>query len=269
MYEIRRETHHAQSNNSADLNADKIESVLGKLSAPIIHNKRLGEILYASMRKMPHLRGPYHKPDQMEIITAHNYPEISLFEKSLEYVGIDRYTVLQKYLNKPWRNTLKLKWVLNYLESTPAGPEYVLFCDADDCILVGDPSETLKVLKQKQCQLLFMSTSFMGGYACMPEVKQWADRIHFGRYLNSGVYVGKRRFLIDVLREANRYITDDDITEEEYVQLGRGVYNKNLCERLPAYPKGSQDQDILRYIHPLFFPDMQIDTGNALAFRNI
>lgn len=269
VHQSRRGLQHTRPKRSADASTDKIKSVLGKLSAPIIHNKRLGEIIFASMRPIPNLRGPYNKPDHLEIITAHNYSEKSLFEKSLDYVGIYNYTVLQQPIINNWRNTLKLKWVLEYLESSPNGPENILFCDADDCILVGDPWDIMKVFNQKNCQLLFMSTSFMGGYACMPEVKQWADRIYFGRYLNSGVYVGKRKFLINVLREANQYITDDDITEQEYVQLGRGVYNKNLCERLPEYPKGSQDQDILRYIHPRFYPDMQIDWDNALAFRNL
>lgn len=269
VHQTRRAPLNTQPKRSTDVSTDKIESVLDKLSAPIIHNKRLGEIIFSSMSAIPHLRGPYDKPDHLEIITAHNYPEKSLFEKSLDYLGIDNYTVLQKLLKNHWRNTLKLKWVLGYLESTPNGPENVLFCDADDCILVGDPWDIVKIFNQSSVQLLFMSTSFMGGYACMPQVKQWADRIQFGRYLNSGVYVGKRKFLIKVLREANQYITDDDITEEEYVRLGRGVYNKNLCERLPEYPKGSQDQDILRYIHPQFYPDMQIDWDNALAFRNL
>jgi hypothetical protein len=64
-------------------------------------------------------------------------------------------------------------------------------------------------------------------------------------------------------------ITDNDITEEKYRQLGYGVYNMELCERLPEFPKGCQDQDILRYIHPQFYPDMKIDYDNELAFRNI
>lgn len=249
--------------------ADRIESVLSKFTAPIIHNKRLGEIFHASMRQTPGLRGPYRTPDALEILTCHNYNEKSLFEKSLDYVGIRNYTVLHQEIDGPWRNTLKLKWVLDHLESNPDGPENVLFCDADDCILIDDPGKILDLFNRKNCQLLFMSTSFMGGYACMPDIKRWSDRIRFGRYLNSGVYIGKREFLITVLQEASKYITDNDITEEEYRQLGRGVYNTNLCERLSEFPKGCQDQDILRYLHPHFFPHMQIDYDSALAFRNI
>jgi hypothetical protein len=248
---------------------DQIETVLGKLPAPIIHNKRLGELLYSMMQELPELRHMYRKPKHLDMITCHDYPHKSLLESSLDLLGINGYKTLREPFKGHWRNTYKLKWVLNYLERTADGPEYVLFCDADDTILKGDPQAAIDILHQNKCKLLFMSTSFLGGYACMPQVKQWADTIHKGRYLNSGVFIGHRAFIVDVLREADQYISDNDITAEESRMLGHGVLSKKLCERLPEYPKGSQDQDILRYIHPLFFPDMQIDYGNELAFRNI
>ncbi len=71
------------------------------------------------------------------------------------------------------------------------------------------------------------------------------------------------------IRRLQGEVGDADITAEESKQLGHGVFNTELCARLPDYPKGSQDQDILRYIHPQFYPDMQIDYDNELAFRNL
>lgn len=248
---------------------NEIEAVFQKLPAPIIHNKRLGEILYGLMTQVPKLHGCYRKPENLDIITCHNYPSASLLEKSLDYLGIEGHTVLKESFDGPWRNTFKLKWLLNHLERYPCGPDNVLFCDADDAIVVGDACRILEVFERKRCRLLFMSTSFMGGYACMPEIKRWTDKIRPGRYLNSGVYIGRRDILVSVLRVANTYITDSDITAEESRSLGHGVFNTRLCERLPDYPKGSQDQDILRYIHPQFYPDMQIDYDNELAFRNL
>ena len=78
------------NNGACDANAkaDHIESVLSKFTAPIIHNKRLGEIFHASMQQVPGLRGPYETPDTLEIITCHNYNKKSLFEKSLDYAPI-------------------------------------------------------------------------------------------------------------------------------------------------------------------------------------
>jgi hypothetical protein len=247
----------------------EIESVFKKLPAPIIHNKRLGEILYGLMTRVPGMRGRHCKPDHLDIITCHDYPAPSLLEKSLDYLGIEGYTILRESFDGPWRNTFKLKWLLNHLERYPCGPANVLFCDADDAIVVGDCMNIMEVFERKRCKLLFMSTSFMGGYACMPEIKRWTDQIRPGRYLNSGVYIGRRDFLMTVLRAANQYVTENDITAEESRILGHGVFNTELCDRLPEYPKGSQDQDILRYIHPQFFPDMQIDYDNELAFRNL
>lgn len=252
-----------------DAKMHRIESVLKLLPAPIIHNKRLGEILYGFMAQLPGWRDRFRKPDNLDIITCHDYAGKSLLEKSLDYLGIDGCTVLREPYTGPWRNTFKLKWVLDYLEQSPQGSEYVLFCDADDTILKDDPLTVLNVFRKKQCELLFMSTSFMGGYACMPEVKRWTDQIRIGRYLNSGVYIGKRSFLIKVLREAGKYITENDICAEQSRLLGHGVFSRKLCEYLPEYPKGSQDQDILRYLHPEFYPEMQIDYDNEMAFRNI
>lgn len=247
----------------------EIASVLSKLPAPIIHNKRLGEILYGLMQQVPGLRDRHRKPEALDIITCHDYPTHSLLEKSLDYLGIKGYRRLSEPFDGPWRNTFKLKWLLHHLEDHPGGPENVLFCDADDAVFVGDPFKILEIFRQKNCRLLFMSTSFMGGYACMPAVKQWTDQIRPGRYLNSGVYIGQRDFLLKVLTAANAYITSADITAEESKRLGHGVYNTDLCARLPEYPRGSQDQDILRYIHPQFYPEMQIDYDNVLAFRNL
>jgi hypothetical protein len=247
----------------------KMDSVLAGLPAPIIHNKRLGEIVYALMVHPVYVRRHYQKPKHLDILTCHNYQQKALLERSLEAIGVEGFIRLIPIYHGPWRNTLKIRSVLQYLKDYPNGPEFVLFCDADDVIIKEDPQKAVDIFESKQCDLLFMSTSFTGGYACMPEVKRWADHIFPGRYLNSGVYIGKRRFMISVLQEAERYITQDDITAEESQQLGHGVSSLSLCDRLPNYPYGSQDQDIFRYIQPEFYPEMQVDFHNELAFRNL
>jgi hypothetical protein len=246
-----------------------IASLIDQFPAPIIHNKRLGEILFAMMSEIPSPGRRHRRPACLDIVTCHNYPAKSLFEKSLEHLGIEDCIVLKRTLDGPWRNTFKLRWMLDHLAAHPSGPEYVLFCDADDTILKDDPAVALDLFLRRECELLFMSTSFTGGYACMPEVKRWADHIRPGRYLNSGVYIGRRAFISDVLKRAAAYITDDDITAENSKRLGHGVLSTRLCDELAEYPRGSQDQDILRYLHPEFYPDMQIDYDNRLAFRNM
>ena len=133
----------------------EIESVFKKLPAPIIHNKRLGEIVYGLMIQVPGLRCRHRKAENLDIITCHDYPATSLLEKSLDYLGIEGYTVLREPFDGPWRNTFKLKWLLDYLERYPHGPPNVLFCDADDAIVVGDPTKILEVFERSRCKLLF------------------------------------------------------------------------------------------------------------------
>lgn len=247
----------------------RFDSVLQRFPAPIVHNKRLAEILFALMSQHIERKPKFGKPGSLDIITCHDYPGKSLFERSLDLLRITGAIVLKESFSGPWRNTFKLQWVLNHLERTPNGAEWVLFCDADDTLIKDDPHKVLEIFHSKNCQLLFMSSNFEGGYACMLEKKQWSDSLRPGRYLNSGVYIGRRNFILTVLREACTYVTEDAITAEESRRLGHGVIDNRLRRRLPDYPRGSQDQDILRYIHPDFYPDMQIDYDNELAFRNL
>ena len=34
------------------------------------------------------------------------------------------------------------------------------------------------------------------------------------------------------------------------------------------YPKGSQDQDIFRYLEPDFYPHLRVDYDNQMAYRS-
>jgi hypothetical protein len=41
-----------------------------------------------------------------------------------------------------------------------------------------------------------------------------------------------------------------------------------LASEPKEYPKGSQDQDIFRYIERKFYPRMKVDYENQMAFRS-
>ena len=107
-----------------------------------------------------------------------------------------------------------------------------------------------------------MSTHSMDGYNCMPEVKKWADRISGGRmrYLNSGVYIGKTSFVKEMFDMAMEYAIPHGVT--------MGGYREYLESKPEDYPKGSQDQDIFRYIEPKFYPRMKVDYQNMMAYRS-
>ena len=60
------------------------------------------------------------------------------------------------------------------------------------------------------------------------------------RYLNSGVYIGKTSFVKEMIEEAMKYAIPHGVTMDDYRDY--------LSSKPSDYPKGSQDQDIFRYI---------------------
>ena len=45
-------------------------------------------------------------------------------------------------------------------------------------------------------------------------------------------------------------------------------YRDYLSRKQSDYEKGSQDQDIFRYIEKKFYPRMKVDYSNKMAFRS-
>ena len=209
-------------------------------------------------------------PSELTILLIHNYPKEPILEKSLRYVGIKNYIVKTPKFDGPWFNALKLIELKKFLYSSECKTKYLLFCDSDDVILRDDPMKTILFLKEEKCELLLSNTNWPGAYELMPEVKKWADQnaLQHGRspcYINSGVYIGKTDFLREVVTVAMEYITDNNLSREEYWDLcDFGTHS----ERLPDFPKGvGSDQVILRYLHPQFYPRMKIDYKDKLAVR--
>ena len=95
----------------------------------------------------------------------------------------------------------------------------------------------------------------------MPSLKQWVETINIpGRYLNSGVYIGKTSFVKEMVEDAMKYAIPHGVT--------MGGYREYLASEPKDYPKGSQDQDIFRYIERKFYPRMKVDYENEMAFRS-
>ena len=134
-------------------------------------------------------------------------------------------------------------------------------CDAIDVIFVDDPQKVIDIFKTFNCDALFMSTHSTDGYNCMPKVKEWVDTVNSkNRYLNSGVYIGKTSFVKEMVEEAMKYAIPHGVTMDDY---------RDYLDSLPEdYPKGSQDQDIFRYIEPKFHPHLKVDYENHMAFRS-
>lgn len=217
-----------------------------------------------------HVKGKLNCPPEITILLIHNYKKEPIMEKSLRYVGIENFVVLRVAFNGAWHNTLKLSELKKFLDSDRCKTEYILFFDSDDVVLRDEPEKAIRYLQEEDCDLLFSSTSAKGGYECIPHIQEWTDQIankngHDRLYINSGVYIAKTSFLRKVMDSAIEYITEHDLSRDEYRELRQ---KESLCERLSSFPKGvGSDQVILRYLHPRFYPRMKIDYKGRLALR--
>lgn len=240
---------------------------------PIIHDRHLVKSIFERL-KSEMTSNAYSCPDDLTIVTCRNegtlsdriiphlagYEEVSILESNLKYLGVDLTVLRDDRL--PWRNTFKFEMIHNYLSSGECKTEYFMCCDAIDVIFQRDPQEVIDIFESFDCECLFMSTHSVDGYSCMEEVKNLVDKINSGngRYLNSGVYIGKTSFVKEMFDKAMEYAIPHGVTMDEYREY--------LQSKPEDYPKGSQDQDIFRYIEPKFYPRIKVDYQNLMAYRS-
>ena len=215
-------------------------------------------------------KGRFHKPDDLEIILCHNYESKPITASSLDYLGLHDYVELGSDL-QPWLNYLKIPLVLDHLKRN-CNAKYVLVLDAADVILTADPVRMLECFRKEfDCGVLFNAAkdSFPGSstqVAPIPlHLKQSGGRSksdNFERvpesdiekcirveifeaetydgpfcHLNAGCYIGRRKDVVDMLREAESL----------------KFWFKTERYRI-------SDQGILREVHRRYFPRCQIDS---------
>jgi|TARA_Y100000296_G_scaffold46740_1_gene53579 hypothetical protein len=239
------------------------------IKQPIIHDRHIVKQAFEHLI----MNGPveFQMPEDLTIATCRNegsledriiphlsgYEEQSILERNMEYLGLD--LVVLRDARLPWRNTFKFEMLNDYLKDCPT--EYFMCLDAIDVIWVDEPQKVMDIFKSFDCDVLFMSTHSTDGYNCMPEVKQWVETINVsGRYLNSGVYIGKTSFVKEMVGDAMKYAIPHGVT--------MGGYREYLKSQPEDYPKGSQDQDIFRYLEPDFYPRLRVDYDNLMVYRS-
>ncbi len=238
---------------------------------PIIHDRHIVKQAFEHLI----MNGPveFQMPEDLTIVTCRNegsledriiphlagYEQTSILERNMEYLGLDLVVLTDARL--PWRNTFKFEMLHNYLNSGECTTKYFMCLDAIDVIFVDEPQIVIDIFESYECDALFMSTHSTDGYNCMSEVKEWANTINSkNRYLNSGVYIGKTSFVKEMVEEAMKYAIPHGVTMDGYREY--------LNSQPEDYPKGSQDQDIFRYIEQKFYPQMKVDYDNQMAFRS-
>ena len=245
------------------------------IKQPIIHDRHIVKSFFENMKKNGTYKNEFKKPDNLTITCCRNegsmgdriidslagYDKISILESSLNYLGIKGLVQL-KDSRLPWRNTFKFELINNYLNSGKCDTEYFMCCDAIDVIFKDNPQKVIDIFESFDCDALFMSTHSTDGYNCMPQVKQFIDNINGGngRYLNSGVYIGRTSFIKEVFEEAIKYAIPHGVVMSDY--------HEYLRSNPENYPQGSQDQDIFRFVESKFYPRLKVDYQNLMAYRS-
>lgn len=244
---------------------------MNMIHTPIIHDRHIVKQAFDYMKSISMHQSAFSLPGDLTIVTCRNsgtmqdriidtlagYEDKSILECNLEYLGIRDLVILTDD-RLPWRNTFKIEMISNYLSQ--CNTKYILYCDAIDVIFVDDPKRVLDIFHEFQCKMLFMSSTSRDGYTCMPDVLSWANLNHSHRYLNSGVWIGETEFVKDVFTEATKYITPHGTTMD--------MYHEYLKSCPKNFPIGAQDQDIFRFVEPKFYPDLQVDYENKMAYRS-
>lgn len=240
---------------------------------PIIHRLKHA-VPYFERLETSLILKKWKMPRNLTIITCHNYKNIPLFEKCLRLHMILDYVVLFEKRN-PWKGTYKIENIYHFLtkkyksmgvRKTP----YVLYCDASDVIIKKDLFKVMDAFESLECDLVFGSTMSGRGWSRKSKVWEWNHVIakKRNRYLNAGVCMGKWDFMTEVFEEAIKYIDIDNRIVEREVLDRYGIEASEVEKHYPDPYERNSDQDILRAIHPLFWPDMSIDYFNDLIYRN-
>ena len=185
------------------------------------------------------------KPDNLDILLCHNYPEAPLAERCLNHLGMAGHQVLGKEIST-FRNFYKISLVLDYVRKHSTA-DYILHLDARDVLLIDDPKMIVdRFIAQFSCDILFNAEkgSHPGIYpGIAPDdqtkiraIEQFEQSTYPGPFfhLNSGCYIGHRAAVIEMLEEA--------VSQEGF---------------LASFP--NDDQGIIRDVHRRWYPRIQID----------
>jgi hypothetical protein len=242
---------------------------------PIIHDRQVVGKIFDWMKENELHKNKFKKPEDLTILTCRNdgemyrstlipslskYTDVSILESNLEYLGIKGLVVLRD-TRMPWRNTFKFEMIHNYLQSGKCKTKYFMFCDAVDVIFQQDPQKVIDIFESVECEALFMSTDSIDGYNCMPDVQNWVDNLNggIGRYMNTGVYIGKTSFIKEIISEAMKYAIPHGTIMDEHQEY--------LKSNPVDFPRRTDDQCILRFLEPKFYPRLKVDYENLMAYR--
>lgn len=212
----------------------------------VVHDERLAPLYLEKLMKRRDLRGSVGNTPNLTILTWSNYPKQTILEESVSYLGAE-CVVLGKGLPTFPLNA-KITLTLEYLESGACGTDLVLWIDSRDAVLLADPARIVRLFEESDCEALFSTTDFPfpgcgpihAVERSFPEAKD-----SLTPYLNSGVVIGNKEFLIEILREAKAQLA--------------------LPPLSPFDPKN--DQPVFALIYTKLHPRIKVNADQRLALR--
>jgi len=160
-----------------------------------------------------------------------HYKSLGLFESCCEKIGIVPEVLT---CEKEWStNRLKISLTLEFLKS--CDKEFVLGADSSDAIIYNLPNP--EILNNKKCDMLFNAekTFWPTDLVDLKEKEEHLEKGFF-RYLNSGVWLAKKNYALEVFEELNANIN----THLEY---------------------SKSDQILFKYLYIKQYPRMQLDVA--------
>jgi hypothetical protein len=200
-------------------------------------------------------RRRYAVPREITLVTYNNCARKSLIERCYEAHGIEGAVVLGREAAR-WDWSLKVKLVLDYLESGACTTPYLVVTDADDVLLASDPEPLLDRFRSYGCDVLFCNT-----FVDWPPNRQYRDfetllyyAYPFHCHLSAGGYVAEK----DALKRLLRELRDAYERKETWALVG-DVFD---------------DQLAWRRLHHDRHPAIQVDCASRVfkrydVFRNV
>lgn len=216
--------------------------------------------------------GAVNIPPNLSILTcATTDPDLlskSPLVKQLEYNNID-YTNVGKNHKGAWKNLLKLKYLVEYFNSTSIGTDYVCFLDSADVLLSEDFNTILDRFTKLNLDLLWGSQMYNWPQSrnnLKPTELEKSRSKYINRFLCSGVAIGKTKVFEKFIR-----IAYEDIDYETNIWNSDQYEIKKTFNRL--YSTLNIDYDFtsnISYSPALFYINNKLlysQEGNKLIFK--
>lgn len=173
----------------------------------------------------------------LEIITWTDAPNKNIFELILKAYNIPYHNLVNS--NEKYQSMLKITNTLDFLKKTTA--KYIFGCDAKDVFILKHPNDILKSFLTKfpnHKMLINGELNDTPQFITTFEHESFKHHNSPYRFVNSGVYIAEKEFLINFLIRCLEYY-------DSILQIGVSSH--------------MQDQACFKVVYPEFYPSAFLD----------